>query len=165
MEAPSASPTIPAAGAACATAKKPGAGSRVVFRCPVSLYSQLTPVCFLLFSLSSGGKGNIKQSEQYNAEQNPAYQPWHQLKQTANIPCCCTEPCFDTLALVFWLSCTLLLSLATTRPGLFHMTPCCPRFTRLSFRGEIQLKAESFGYAVARFSGIYTKQLDCHRHY
>lgn len=59
--------------------------------------------CFTLFTINpsmlpsvftvqwrkSSGKGNIKQSEQYNAEQTPAYQPWHQLKQMTNIPCCC----------------------------------------------------------------------------
>lgn len=40
--------------ATCATLKKPIVGSRVVLLCPVSLYSQLTLVCFPLFSLSSG---------------------------------------------------------------------------------------------------------------
>lgn len=40
--------------ATCVTLKEPVVGSRVIFLCPVSLYSQLTPVCFPPFSVSSG---------------------------------------------------------------------------------------------------------------
>lgn len=44
-----------------ATLKKPSVGSRVVLLCPVPLYSQLTPVCFPLFSLYSGKRVQEKE--------------------------------------------------------------------------------------------------------
>lgn len=52
--------------ATCAALKKPSMGSRVVLRCPVSLCSQLTPVCFLLFSLCSAER--VQEKEIWNIQ-------------------------------------------------------------------------------------------------